>query len=136
MRTKGVLKLIAPYTRMKLAWIAKQLKISQPEVQDILGFLIVDGKINGTVNQQDGILEIASDADIERIQALSNLSASISDLFGAVFKDGDGFRSTDRDTPFDQSMDFQGLSVGRSLGLRGVGQQRAKKGKGPSAMWA
>ncbi|KID98393.1 COP9 signalosome complex subunit 2, partial [Metarhizium majus ARSEF 297] len=134
MRTKGVLKLIAPYTRMKLVWIAKQLKISQPEVQDILGFLIVDGKINGTINQQDGILEIASDADIKRIQAMSSLSASISELFGAVFNEGDGFRSKERDGSFEQSMDFQGLSMGRAL--RGVGQQRAKKGKIPSAMWA
>jgi COP9 signalosome complex subunit 2 len=47
MRTKAVVKLIAPYTRFKLAFIAKQLKISIPEVQDILGFLVVDKKING-----------------------------------------------------------------------------------------
>ncbi|OAA36647.1 PCI/PINT associated module [Metarhizium rileyi] len=138
MRTKGILKLIAPYTRMKLGWIGKQLKISEPEVQDILGFLIIDGKIRGTVNQQDGILEITSDADMERIQAMSSLSASISELFSAVFKEGDGFRCAERDMSFDQSMDFQGLSMGRALGLRGTGQQRAKKGQGPgpSAMWA
>ncbi|KAL8883646.1 MAG: hypothetical protein Q9192_007062, partial [Flavoplaca navasiana] len=35
MRTKGVLKLIAPYTRFNLAFVAKQLKISVAEVQDI-----------------------------------------------------------------------------------------------------
>ncbi|KAL7784356.1 COP9 signalosome complex subunit 2 [Trichoderma ceciliae] len=88
MRTKGVLKLIAPYTRMKLSWIANQLKISEPEVQDILSFLIIDGKIKGSVNQQAGILEIVSNADISRIQALDNLTTSIHDLFGAVFREG------------------------------------------------
>ncbi|KHO01273.1 PCI/PINT associated module [Metarhizium album ARSEF 1941] len=134
MRTKGILKLIAPYTRMKLDWIGQQLRISQPEVQDIVGFLIVDSKINGTINQQDGVLEITSDADIERVRAMSSLSASIAELFSAVFREGDDFRSNERDASFDQSMDFQGLSVGRAL--RGTGQQRTKKGKGSSAMWA
>ncbi|KAL7934718.1 COP9 signalosome complex subunit 2 [Trichoderma chlorosporum] len=86
MRTKGVLKLIAPYTRMKLSWIANQLRISEPEVQDILSFLIIDGKIKGSVNQQAGILEIASDADTGRIQALDILTTSIHELFGADWK--------------------------------------------------
>jgi COP9 signalosome complex subunit 2 len=90
MRTKGVLKLIAPYTRMRLSWIARHLKISEPEVQDILGFLIVDGKINGAVDQRAGVLEVVSDADRERTDALAKLSVSIEDLFGAVFKEGDG----------------------------------------------
>ncbi|KAG6005302.1 hypothetical protein E4U21_000277 [Claviceps maximensis] len=136
MRTKGVLKLIAPYTRMKLSWIAKQLKVSSPEVQDILGFLIVDGKIHGTIDEQKQILEITSDADAERTQAMDSLCSSIRELFVAIFRDGDGFRMTDATPPFDQSMDFQGLSMGRNLGLRGIGQQRAKRGKGQVAMWA
>ena len=136
MRTKGVLKLIAPYTRMRLSWIARHLKISEPEVQDILGFLIIDGKINGTIDQREGILEVRSDADAERVKAMHQLSGSIGDLFAAVFKDGEGFRAGDRETSFDQAIDFQGLSMGRTMGLRGMGQQRAKKGKAPSAMWA
>lgn len=92
MRTKGIVKLIAPYTRMKLGWIAKQLKMSEVEVQDILGFLIIDGKIKGSVNQQEGILEIWSEADSDRHAALTNLTTSISDLFSTMFRDGEGFR--------------------------------------------
>ncbi|KAK2601808.1 hypothetical protein QQS21_004591 [Conoideocrella luteorostrata] len=134
MRTKGVLKLIAPYTRMKISWIAKQLRVSAPEVQEILGFLIIDGKIHGVIDQQEQILEITSVVDIERVQAISSLSASIEELFKAVFKDNDGLTNNDTGITFDQSMDFQGLSMGRSLGLRGTGQQRAKKGKG-TAVW-
>ena len=103
MRTKGVVKLIAPYTRMKLSWIAKQLKISEPEVQDILSFLIVDGKINGKVNQNEGILEITSDADAERTRALEQLTSSISALFGSVFREGEGFR------PADQGLSDEGI---------------------------
>ncbi|KAG6040918.1 hypothetical protein E4U41_006639 [Claviceps citrina] len=135
MRTKGVLKLIAPYTRMKLSWIAKQLKVSLPEVQDILGFLIVDGKINGTIDAQEQILEVKSDADAQRTQAMDSLSNSIQELFAAIFKDGDGFRTTDDSNHFDPNMGFQGLSVRRNLRSRGFGQQ-GKKSKGQLAMWA
>lgn len=130
MRTKGIVKLIAPYTRMKIGWIARQLKIPEPEVQDILGFLIVDGKINGTVNQQDGILEIQSDADAERTEALQKLTTSITDLFTAVFKDGDGFRNTDVSTGDDQGVDMPG-GLSRPPGGRAG---RGRKGKG-AAPW-
>lgn len=133
MRTKGVVKLIAPYTKMKLAWIAKQLKIAVPEVQDILGFLIVDGKVNGIIDQREETLEIRWNADAERVQAMSNLTTSISELFEAVFREGN--RNSDSSAPFDQHMDLQALSMGRSLGgFRGTGAQRMRKGKGQ--MWA
>ncbi len=132
MRTKGVLKLIAPYTRMKLEWIAKQLKVSQPEVQDILGFLIVDGKINGRVNQRDGILEITSDADAERIKAMQSLTTSISDLFTAVFQDGDGFRASEQNMADSTAFDPDSLGLGR-LGGRAVAHS-GRRGKGSA--WA
>lgn len=93
MRTKGIVKLIAPYTRMKLEWISNQLQISELEVQDILSFLIIDGKIKGRINQQDGLLEIWSEADIDRHAALHDLTTSISGLFQTLFQDGDGFRA-------------------------------------------
>ncbi|KAG5927131.1 hypothetical protein E4U42_002542 [Claviceps africana] len=136
MRTKGLLKLIAPYTRMKLSWIANQLKVSLPEVQNILGFLIVDGKIEGRIDGQKQILEITSDTDAERVQAMDNLCSSIRDLFTAMFKDGDGFQVLDAIPAFDQSMDFQGLSMGRNFRARGMGQQRTKRGKGQISAWA
>lgn len=95
MRTKGVVKLVAPYTRMKLSWLADQLKVPEPEVQDIVGFLIVDGKIRGHIDQQKGILEITSNADWERTKALKSLTKSLSDVLSAVFTEGDGFRNTE-----------------------------------------
>ncbi|RFU76030.1 cop9 signalosome complex subunit 2 [Trichoderma arundinaceum] len=134
MRTKGVLKLIAPYTRMKLSWIAKQLRISEPEVQDILSFLIIDGKIKGSVNQQAGILEIVSDADISRIQALDSLTSSIHELFGAVFKEGEGYRNelSFEDSP--PGLDVQGLtSLAKARGSQGQ-RQLHRSGKGKSAL--
>ncbi|KAJ8125109.1 hypothetical protein O1611_g8531 [Lasiodiplodia mahajangana] len=95
MRTKAVVKLIAPYTKMKLGWIARQLKISEAEVQDILGYLIIDGKIRGKLDQQSGILEIESGGDTERVKALHNWSDALAGLYTSMFKDSEGFRVTD-----------------------------------------
>lgn len=94
MRTKAVLKLVAPYTRMRIDWIAKQLRIGVPEVLDIVGFLIVDGRVDGQINQAAGTLEMVVVRDAGHTAALSGLADSVGQLFKTVFKDGDGFRST------------------------------------------
>ncbi|KAH0524294.1 hypothetical protein TsFJ059_006823 [Trichoderma semiorbis] len=135
MRTKGVLKLIAPYTRMKLSWIANQLRISEPEVQDILSFLIIDGKIKGSVNQQAGTLEIASDADIARTKALDVLTTSIHELFGAVFREGEGYRN--EHSSFEDAaagLDVQGLTNLVKSGARQGQRQLHRTGRGKSAL--
>ncbi|KAI0173715.1 COP9 signalosome complex subunit 2 [Pestalotiopsis sp. NC0098] len=98
MRTKGVVKLIAPYTRMKLAWIARQLKIPAVEVQDILGFLIVDGEVDGKIDQQAGTLEIESDGDIERVKAIDTLATSLSAMYNTVFE-GSGLKHVEAQGP-------------------------------------
>lgn len=93
MRTKAVLKLIAPYTRMRLSWIAGQLRIGEAEVQDIVGFLIVDGRVRGTIDQREGTLEVESGADHDRVAAIRCLAEAAAELFATVLKEGDGFRS-------------------------------------------
>ena len=95
MRTKAVLKLIAPYTRFNLIFIGKALKIPVSEVQDILGFLIVDKKVNGKINQQNGTVEIEDDTDKERLRAMQEWTDSIGSLYRTVFADGEGFKMPD-----------------------------------------
>ncbi|KAI1855381.1 hypothetical protein JX265_006477 [Neoarthrinium moseri] len=124
MRTKAVVKLIAPYTRMKLAWIARQLKISEAEVQDILGFLIVDGKVKGEIDQQSGTIEIESDGDAERVDAIEKWSSVLTDMYNTIFSE-DGFKSADTQAPDEQTQFVA------SLGPRmGMGGGRPRKGKG------
>ena len=101
MRIKGVLRLIAPYTRVRLEWVARQLQVSPLEVQDIVGFLIVDGRIKGAINQQDNVLEMTSLADAERIEAFDALTQSISNMFMAIFKEGKGFKVNENMTSLD-----------------------------------
>lgn len=132
MRTKAVLKLVAPYTRMRIDWIARQLRIGVPEVLDIVGFLIVDGRVAGKVDQAAGTLEMDSGADAAHTAALSGMVDSVGQLYKAVFKDGDGFRST-------ASNDMMGLYGGGGDGIdvenfydrrgpRGAGRLRRGKG--------
>ncbi|KAK6080905.1 COP9 signalosome complex subunit 2 [Seiridium cupressi] len=98
MRTKAIVKLIAPYTRMKLAWIARQLKIPATEVQDILGFLIVDGKIKGRIDQQSGTLEIESGGDVERVKAIEFWATALSSMYNTIF-DGEGLKMVEAPGP-------------------------------------
>jgi COP9 signalosome complex subunit 2 len=93
MRTKAVLKLVAPYTRFTLEFISKQLKISLAEVQDILGFLIVDKKLHGKMDQQAGTVEVESNTDMDRVNAVREWSSAIGSLWSTVLSEGDGFKS-------------------------------------------
>ncbi|EGZ76600.1 Signalosome subunit 2 [Neurospora tetrasperma FGSC 2509] len=93
MRTKGVVKLIAPYTRMRIGWLAERLRITEPEVMDILSFLIVDGRVKGRIDEHKGVLELESREDADHIQAITVLSEAVGNLFNAVFKSTDGFQS-------------------------------------------
>lgn len=95
MRTKAVVKLVAPYTRFRLSFIAKQLDISVPEVQDIVGFLIMDKKLRGKINQEAGTVEIESRADMDRMHAVADWTSAIRSLATFVLNDGEGFKSDD-----------------------------------------
>jgi COP9 signalosome complex subunit 2 len=95
MRTKAVQKLIAPYTRFNLAFIGKALKIPVSEVQDILGFLIVDKKVKGKINQQNGTVEIEDNSDADRLRAMQQWTSAIGPLYQTVFADGEGFKTAD-----------------------------------------
>ena len=94
-RTEALIKLIAPFTRFTLDFIARQLKISVPEVQEILGFLILDKKIRGKINQEKGTVQIESNVDVERMRAISDWSSALDRVSRAMFNEGDGFRTDD-----------------------------------------
>jgi COP9 signalosome complex subunit 2 len=125
-RTKAVVKLVAPYTRFTLAFISKQLKISLPEVQEIVGFLIVDKRLRGKINQQHGTVEIESSTDMDRVQAMQEWSAAIGSLWKSVLNEGDGFKSDESGSQF-----TPGGGGGMGWDRSGMGSKAARpKGKG------
>ena len=102
MRMKAVLKLIAPYTRFRLSAIARQLRIPESEVQDILGYLIIDGKVKGRINQAEGTMEIMDSADEERLNAVKKWGEAIEKLVKDVIEEGEGFKAMGADTEKDR----------------------------------
>jgi len=93
MRTKAVVKLVAPYTRFKLSFVARQLNITEEEVQDIVGFLIMDKKLSGKINQAKGTVDIENVPDEDRLRAVSQWEETLNALAKVVLADGDIYRS-------------------------------------------
>lgn len=139
MRTKAVQKLIAPYTRFNLQFIGKALKIPVSEVQDIIGFLIVDKKVKGKINQQDGIVEIEDNSDADRLRAMQQWTSAIRSLYQTVFTDGEGFKTSDNMSGGvggdDSSVNNLMLNLGVPHGGRGGQKNNKFKGKKGSSFF-
>ncbi|WEW57562.1 hypothetical protein PRK78_003029 [Emydomyces testavorans] len=140
MRTKAVLKLIAPYTRFSLAFVSKQLKIPVPEVQEILSFLILDNKLpDAKIDEEAGTVTIHQPHDSERLAALATWTAELNKLWKTVLTQGDGFKSDEG--MMSHMIGGAGFGIGSrgaeigSLRSFGRGSQRTKSGgtKGKAA---
>ncbi|KAI4653542.1 hypothetical protein J4E93_001308 [Alternaria ventricosa] len=132
-RTKAVVKLVAPYTRFTLAFISKQLKISLAEVQEIVGFLIVDKRLRGKINQQNGTVEIESSTDMDRVQAMKEWSSAIGALWQTVLNEGDGFKSDESGSQFTPGGGGPQSMSGWNSSSMG-GKSGRGKGKGPGRL--
>ena len=133
LRISGVLKLLTPYTRFSLEFIAHKLKIPIAEVQDIVAYLIIDKKLDAKIDQERGIVEINDQADADRTKALEHWTSAVDKLWKAVLNEGDGFRSDDVQVLGGTAMpgislpgrnDLGGPGFGRPAGLRGGAGRR------------
>jgi COP9 signalosome complex subunit 2 len=116
-----VLKLIAPYTRFTLAFIAKQLKISIVEVQDIVGFLILDKRLEGKINQMKGTIEIDNRSDADRTHAMKEWTSAIGSLCRTVLDESEGFKTDDSQSLGGTAMPGMVSTAARSGGAAGHG---------------
>ena len=141
MRTKALLKLIAPYTRFTLAFIASQLKISVAEVEDIVSFLIVDKKLKGMIDQANGTVDIEVNSDVDRKHAMQEWTSALRSLWTTILNEGEGFRSDDASQSFgarpsasfvSQYNDHEGMRPNGGRAVNGWGKPRggAKRGSG------
>lgn len=89
---KGVFKFIVLYICMWLSWIVKQLQIGEEEVQDIVSYFIVDGRVQGWIDEYVGMFEIEFKGDVDCIQVIEILVSVVGDLYMFVFKDLEGFK--------------------------------------------
>ena len=57
-RTQVLLRLIKPYTRVRIGTIASELGVAEREVESLLVSLILDGCVDGHIDQVNGLLEL------------------------------------------------------------------------------
>lgn len=58
LRTQYLIDLIKPYSRLELGFLAKQLNVGTDEVEELLIELILDGKVEGRIDQVAMRLEL------------------------------------------------------------------------------
>ena len=94
-RTKSVLKIVAPYSCFTLSFISKQLKISISEVQEIVAFLILDKRLNAKIDQTRGTVEIERKTDVERVEAVDQWTTAMQSIWSTVLSSTEIPRSDD-----------------------------------------
>ncbi|KAM0788730.1 hypothetical protein ACM66B_002822 [Microbotryomycetes sp. NB124-2] len=100
LRTQWILEIIKPYTRIEIDYLARQLGISSDEIESILVSLILDGKVQGRIDQVLRRLELDRHKAVEakRYAALdrwtNQLAAIQSSMLGKAASAGANDRST------------------------------------------
>ena len=92
-RTNSVLKIVAPYSRFSFDFISKKLRISNAEVQDIVGFLILDNRLDAEIDQTKGTVEKKIGVDIDRVKAVDQWTRAIEQLWSTILRSSDTTRS-------------------------------------------
>jgi len=59
LRSKYLIKLIVPYKRVQMKWLARELDASEEETENIVLNLILDGSISGKLDQVNNILDLS-----------------------------------------------------------------------------
>ena len=76
-----LLKVIKPYTRISIGFIAREINISPPEVEQLLVTLILDGMIDGSIDQlSQQLLLNQSSADKAKYQAAEKWATQLQTL--------------------------------------------------------
>ncbi|KAI9364925.1 PCI domain-containing protein [Zopfochytrium polystomum] len=80
-RTKVLIKLIKPYTRIDLQYVSKHLNVPSQEVEDLLVSLILDNKVAGKIDQVNQRLELDIEtADNTYYHALDKWAVNVGGL--------------------------------------------------------
>lgn len=68
-RTQVLIKLLAPYTKIRIPFISHELNIPPKEVEDLMVGLILDTKIRGRIDQVGQLLELETSKYVRRLIA-------------------------------------------------------------------
>jgi len=86
LRTQYLIDLIKPYTRLELSFLAKQLNVPTEEVEELLIGLILEGKVEGKIDQVGMRLELDRKQSLEkkRYAALEKWTGALESVHAAV----------------------------------------------------
>ncbi|KAI0375464.1 PCI-domain-containing protein [Pilatotrama ljubarskyi] len=84
LRTQYLIDLIKPYTRLELSFLAKQLNVDNEEVEELLIGLILEGKVEGRIDQVAMRLELEPNLQKKRYSALEKWSAALDSIHTSV----------------------------------------------------
>ncbi|RDB28770.1 COP9 signalosome complex subunit 2 [Hypsizygus marmoreus] len=86
LRTQYLIDLIKPYTRLELSFLGKQLNVEIEEVEELLIGLILEGKVEGRIDQVGMRLELDRKQSLEkkRYAALSKWTEALEAVHGSV----------------------------------------------------
>lgn len=84
-RTEVLIKLIRPYTRIRIPFISRQLNLEDTEVESLLVACILDNVIQGRIDQETRVLVLSREPTSEaHYKALDKLSVRLRNLQVAI----------------------------------------------------
>jgi len=94
LRTQYLIDLIKPYTRLELSFLAKQLNVDKDEVEELLIGLILEGKVEGRIDQVAMRLELDRHQSLEkkRYAALEKWTEALEGTHSSVVAKNSGGR--------------------------------------------
>lgn len=83
---QNILRIVAPYTIIKISYLAKELDLPESLIESKLSLMILDEKLKAILDQQDKCLVITKRVDNDKIfdlglQFIKNLDASVETLY-------------------------------------------------------
>lgn len=98
LRRKAMIKLITPYDRFTLSFIARRLKICVPETVDIITSLMIDGSLpDARIDGQTGVVQVlrVDPGHNTRVDAIEHWSDDSAELSANMYNGAEGFREED-----------------------------------------
>merc|ERR1712113_856502 len=84
-RSKVLVKLIKPYTRVKLEWLCRQLNATMPEIENLVVNLILDGSVNGRLDQIHSLLDLSYSQKADKLYgAMENWLSAVNRLRNSI----------------------------------------------------
>jgi len=113
LRTQYLIDLIKPYTRLELSFLAKQLNVEIDDVEELLIGLILEGKVEGRIDQVAMRLELDRKQALEkkRYNALEKWTEALEAVHGAVISKAPGTTRGPGDHPMSNVLESFGSNA-------------------------